>query len=266
MADTIHTVRSQDGTLLHVAVQSGPQPQLRPLMFANALGTTLDMWDAQTSAFADRLLVRFDFRGTGGSSASKAGYSLDCMAGDVIDILDALGLERADIVGSSLGGMVAMRLGAYQPARVGRLVLANTTARLPKGPMWDQRIAQARDEGLERISRATMERWLDARFQREHPQLTEGLIARFATTPVSAYQGCCEILRDADLTEKLADIGAPTLIVAGERDQASPISAAEDLRAAIPGARLSIIPGSGHLSNLERPDEFNAAVRSFLAA
>lgn len=258
--DTI--VAAADGTKLHV--RSNGAAGARPLLFINAMGTTLSMWDRQAAAFPDRLVIRFDLRGTGASGPSASDWSTGRLAGDVVSILDHLGAGKADIVGSSLGGMVAMQLAATSPERVGAAVLANTTARLPNSSMWDERISQARREGLDNISRATIGRWVGEDLAREEPATVRQLEEDFAATPVDGYVGCCEVLRDSDMSPFLGAISAPTLVIAGWNDAASPLAASQFLRDSIPGAQLEVIPGSGHLSNIDQPRLFNEALASFL--
>lgn len=258
--DTI--VAAADGTELHVRCDGARGG--RALLFINSMGTTLSMWDRQVPAFADRFVIRFDIRGTGESGPSRTATDIAGLAGDVITILDRLRVDRADIVGSSLGGMVTMQLASTAPQRVGAAVLSNTTARLPNPSIWDERIAQARREGLAGIATATIGRWVGEEFASREPAAVTRLEKGFAATQIDGYVGCCEILRDSDMRPLLAAILAPTLVVAGEKDAASPLAASESLRDAIPGANLVVIPGSGHLSNIEQPHPFNEALTRFL--
>lgn len=255
-------VAAADGTQLHVR-HSG-DPKAPALVFINAMGTTLSMWDRQVEAFPHRLVIRFDLRGTGASGAARSGGNIGTLADDVISILDHLDVEKAAIVGSSLGGMVTMQLAARVPHRVSAAVLSNTTARLPNPTMWDERISQARHDGLGGIAPATIGRWIGEDFARDEPATVAHLINDFAATPIEGYVACCEVLRDTDMTPLLKAIAAPTLVIAGENDVASPLVASQSLRDAIPGARLQVIAGSGHLSNIEQPRLFNEALANFL--
>jgi 3-oxoadipate enol-lactonase len=129
--------------------------------------------------------------------------------------------------------------------------------------MWDERIAQARSEGLASIARTTIARWTTQDFAERDPDIVDSLIAEFAATPIAGYVGCCEFLRDTDMTPHLEKISVPTLVIAGAEDAASPLAASTELRDAIPGATLEVIPRAGHLSNIEQPQGYNEVLAEF---
>ncbi|MEC7763652.1 MAG: alpha/beta fold hydrolase [Pseudomonadota bacterium] len=255
-------MKASDGTMLGV-VEDG-DPNGAPLVFANPLGTDLSFWDAQIATFADRRVIRYDHAGTGRSGLRAAAASIGRAAQDVIDILDALSLPRADFVGLSLGGMVGMELGATHGSRIGKLVLANTTPHIPLTDMWNGRIAQARADGLADIAAPTLSRWLPDGFPDEMPDTYRTLVDMFLATPVEGYVACCTILRDTDQRGKLARIANETLVIYGDKDVASPLDVARGMAEAIPNARLQAIADAAHLANVEQPAEFNAVVADFL--
>lgn len=255
-------IEASDGTMLNV-VEDG-DPNGAPLIFANPLGTDQTFWDGQVAAFADRRLIRFDHAGTGGSSARDSDATIERAAQDVVDILDALALSRADFVGLSLGGMVGMELGATHGDRIGKLVLANTTPHIPLTDMWNGRIAQARADGLGGIAGPTLARWLPEGFPDSQPDTYRKLVDLFLDTPVEGYVACCTILRDTDQREKLASIANDTLVIYGTLDVASPLEVAQGMADAIPNAKLEPIEGAAHLANVEQPAAFNAALAKFL--
>ncbi len=242
-------------------------PDAQPvLLLSNALGTTSGLWDRQVAAFSRAFrVVRYDTRGHGRSSAPPGEYTLDQLGRDALGILDAVGARSAHVCGSSLGGMTAMWLGIHRPARVGRLVLSNTAARIGTTEMWDERIAQVRTRGMTAIADATAARWFTDDFRMCHPDVVAPFTAMVAGCSPDGYAGCAAALRDADLREEVGAITAPVLVVTGASDPATPPSDGAFLCARITGARLVEL-GTAHLSNIEAANAFTAAVMEFLAA
>ncbi|WP_298499025.1 alpha/beta fold hydrolase [uncultured Maritimibacter sp.] len=255
-------VETTDGVTLSVTVTGDDTAPA--LVFANPLGTDQRFWEAQAASFPDRRVIRFDHAGTGGSTERSATATLPRTALDVIDILDALEVETADYVGLSLGGLVGMELGAAHGDRLGRLVLAHTTPHIPLVNMWNGRIAQAKAEGLANIAPPTLARWLPDGFADDRPDDYARLVTMFTETPVKGYVACCTLLRDSDMRGALASIRNETLILQGALDQAVPAAVAQSMAEAIPDAHLVTLPDAAHLSNIERPEAFNAALRQFL--
>ena len=137
-------------------------PELAPVvMFASSLGTTHEMWDAQAEAFTDEFRVlRYDHRGHGGSPAPPGPYTVDELAGDVLALLDELGIESVTFVGLSLGGAVGMTLALRAPERIERLALCCTSRQFGPPETWAERAATVRAEGVEAVADAALERWL----------------------------------------------------------------------------------------------------------
>jgi 3-oxoadipate enol-lactonase len=234
------------------------------VLLSHSIGTSRDLWGAQVRELASRYrVVRYDARGHGGSAAPAGDYTLDQLGGDALAVLDAQGIERAHVVGLSLGGLTALWLGVHAPARVGRLVLANTAARVGTAERWVERIAQVRAKGMAAIVEATMMRWFSDSFRGQQAATVSVYREMLASCSPVGYAGCCAVLRDADLREDIAGITAPTLIIAGDQDQATTLVDAEVMRSRIPGAALLTLPAA-HLSNVEQPAAFTGAVRQFL--
>jgi len=139
------------------------------LVLSNSLGTTLEMWDAQAQALAERFrLVRYDTRGHGRSDTPPGPYTIDDVGRDVVELLDHVGAERAHVAGVSLGGMTAMWLAIHAPQRVDRLVLLCTSPRMGPAETWRERSATVREHGTQAIVDATMERWLTEDYRATH--------------------------------------------------------------------------------------------------
>jgi len=255
-------VIQSDGCPLYVETQ-GPE-QAPAIMLCNSLGTTHTMWNGQMKAFTRNFrVVRYDRRGHGKSGVTKGPYSMAMLARDAIAIMDALGLEKVNWCGLSMGGMVGQWLGANAPERIERLVIANTHYYYPDKDFWDARLRTIRAKGLGAIIGPNMERWFTNEFREREPEVIARLTEIFLATPLDGYIACCEAVRDMDHRELLARIKAPTLVIAGRYDQATPVDAAEQIRSQIPRAQLTLIDAA-HISAVEQPDDFSAEVLGFL--
>lgn len=236
------------------------------LMLSPSLGTAMALFDPQIEAFAERFSVLcYDPRGHGASDAPAGGYSLDRLGRDVVELLDALEIERTHFLGVSLGGMTGQWLGYRAPERIDRLILANTSAYMGPPSGWSGRIATVMEQGMVPMIAPVLERWFTPAF-RSGPDPEVARIGRMleATAP-AGYAGCCAAIRDMDLRPTATRIAAPTLVVAGLQDPATPPDHARYLADAIPGADL-IELDAAHLSNIECAAAFNRAVLTFLEA
>jgi 3-oxoadipate enol-lactonase len=241
-------------------------PERAPvLMLCNSLGTDLHMWDPQVEAFTRNFrLVRYDRRGHGKSGVTKAPYTMDMLGRDVLAIIDGLQLTNVSWCGLSMGGMVGQWLGANAPERIGRLILSNTSCHYPVQDLWNDRIKLVSEKGLAAILGPNMERWFTKEFRERSPETIARLTEMFLKTPLEGYVGCCAAVRDMDHRELLAKIKAPTLIIAGREDVATPVENAIYIQNRIPGAALTVLEAA-HISNVEQPAAFTEAVLGFLA-
>jgi 3-oxoadipate enol-lactonase len=234
------------------------------VVFAHSIGTTRDLWLPQLPAFAKHFkVVRYDARGHGISAIYSGEYTLDMLGHDALDLLDALDVDRVHFVGLSLGGLTAMWLAIHAPERLHRIVLANTAARIGVPNTWTERIAQVQAEGLTYIAVQAMPRWFSESFRMRDPRTVHRFRDMLASCSPYGYMGCCAVLRDTDLRASLKHITTPTLIIAGQQDPATTLEDADVLKAEINGARIVELP-TAHLSNVEQPAEFTAAVLDFL--
>jgi 3-oxoadipate enol-lactonase len=232
------------------------------LVLPCSLGTSRALWDPAPYARHFRVL-RYEHRGHGESDTPPGPYTVEELAGDALALLDELGAERASWIGLSLGGMVAMWIAACAPERVDRLVLACTSARVPSPQAYAERAGVVRAQGVEPVADAVVARWFT-------PAAPDELRARFRAilvgTPREGYAGCCEAVADWDFGERLGDIVAPTLVVAGAEDESTPAAHTDLLVRRIPGARGTVLEGAAHLANLERPAAFADAALAHLEA
>ncbi len=234
------------------------------LLFSNSLGSDLDLWRPQLDAVQSRRVIRYDTRGHGRSSATPGPYTLDLLGQDAIAVLDAAGATRADFVGISLGGLTGMWLGIHAPERVGRLVLANTGAKIGTNDTWNQRIDAVRTQGLVAIADSVLARWFTPEFSAAKPDVVAEIRRTFVATPAEGYVACCEALRDSDLRDQLSGIRSRLLVVTGSSDLSTPPALGELVQKRVPGARLVELPAA-HISNVEQSGAFNRAMLDFFS-
>jgi 3-oxoadipate enol-lactonase len=240
------------------------------VIFSNSLATDLRMWDRQLLAFANtRRVLRYDSRGHGGSAVPDGPYGFAEMAEDVAGLMDALAIDKADLVGVSMGGMTGMALAIHHPDRVGRLVCCDARADAPEPykAIWDANIAKLQADGMAALAAPTMERWFTEDFRKadSNAHILELVTEMITGTPAKGYELAARCLQSLDLLPRLAEIGCPTLYVTGEHDPAAPVAVMQDMADRTPGARLAVIPGAAHLSNMEQPQAFTDIVAGFLA-
>lgn len=242
-------------------VRAGPETA-PALLLGGSLGTTLSMWEPQVRALESRLsLVAFDHRGHGGSPVPPGPYEIADLGRDALALLDRLGLERACYCGLSIGGMVGLWLGVNAPERVDRLVLISTSAHMDGAPFLE-RAAAVRAAGTPAIvADAVISRWFTQRWRAQHTDVAARYREMIAATPAEGYAGCCEAVASFDLRGKLSAVAAPTLVIAGSEDPATPPEHARLIADAIPDARLAVVEHASHLANVEQA----GAVTSLIA-
>lgn len=257
------TVLTRDDVRLAVRAD-GPE-DAQALLCCNSLGTGMELWDPQIPAWSeDRRVLRFDQRGHGGSEAAPAPYRIDDLGRDALAVLDAYEVERADLCGLSLGGVVALWVAIHHPDRVRRLVLACTAAKVGTEEAWRTRAEAVLAGGTASIADTVMERFFSADFRDREPEVVAAARATLTGLPGEGYLGCCLALSTADLRDQLVQVAAPTLVLAGGADEATPPSVMQELYEGLPDARWLELHGVGHLANLEAPDTFARAVLDHL--
>jgi 3-oxoadipate enol-lactonase len=237
----------------------------RALVLANSLGTGQHLWSRQLPELTERFRVlTYDHPGHGSSELPEEPCTVEAFAHSLLELLDGLALERVSFCGTSLGGMVGIALALEAPERVERLVLSCTSAYLGPPERWDERAKAVRAEGMEAIADTVVVRWFTSELAREQPETVARFRAMLVATPAEGYARCCEALAAWDARERISVISAPTLVVAGAEDPATPVEHAELLASRIPGARLHVLERAAHLANVERAEEFTDAVLDHL--
>jgi 3-oxoadipate enol-lactonase len=236
------------------------------LVLGSSLGTTHAMWDDQVPAFTERYrLLRYDTRGHGGSPAPDGPYTMAGLGSDLLALLDRLELERVSFCGLSIGGMIGMWAASEAPERFERLVLCCTVPHFPPRELWDERAVTVRTRGMEPLVDAAIERWLPDAVRAARPEAEQRLRAMLRSIAPEGYAGCCEAIRDMDLRDRLGAIEAPTLVIAGAEDPATPPERVREVAEAIAGARYVELPQAAHIANMAQPDAFADAVLEHLS-
>lgn len=251
-----------NGIKVNVLIEGGDNAP--PLVFSNSLGTDLHMWDTQAAALSKKFrVIRYDTRGHGKTEAPDFPYTFEMLGRDALALFDALSLGKVRFCGLSMGGMIGMWLARNAPDRVEKLVISNTAAKFGLPEIWNQRVATVRTQGMKAITPTVLERWFTKSFREQSPKEVGRIEAMLHATPPQGYAGNCAAIRDVDQRWTIAEIRAPTLVIGGKQDPATPLAAAEFLAKRIPGAKLVALDAA-HLSNIEMPDNFTKALENFL--
>lgn len=230
------------------------------LTFCNSLGTDLHMWDPQVAALSGRFrILRYDRRGHGHSSAPPGLYSVADLGADVLALWDHLGVARSHFCGLSIGGLTGQWLGVHAGTRLHTLTVAATAAKIGTAESWETRIAQVHAQGLLPLREGTAERWFTPAFVAAQPAQVEDILQRFVATSVAGYVGCCHAVATADFRDQLAQIGVPTLAIAGDDDPVCPPADLQAIARGVAHGHAVAVPGR-HICNIESADAFTAAL------
>jgi 3-oxoadipate enol-lactonase/4-carboxymuconolactone decarboxylase len=235
------------------------------LILSHAISTDHAMWDLQAADLLPHFqILRYDTRGHGASDATPGEYSIETLGKDVLALADTLKISQFAFCGLSLGGAIGQWVAVHAPERVTHLVLANTSPEFLPRANWETRIAAVQKGGMAAVVDVAMQRFFSPQtLQKQSPDVASIRSVFLGTDPVG-YLGCCAALRDMNHGDILKQIKAPTLVISGDRDVATPWSGhGERLAQEIPGAKaLHLV--AAHLSNLERPRSFSTALLEFL--
>jgi len=262
--------RTASTPALHYSVRE-PRNGKRPrhtVVLSHALGCDLTMWDALAKQLSlECRVIAYDHRGHGSSDAPAGPYVMADLADDAARLLRELDSGPVVWIGLSMGAMAGQELALRHPALVAALVLANTTSGYPEPARaaWTQRIATVRDQGIEAIADAVMARYFHDAFRATHPATVARFRQRLLTTDAAGYVACCAAVGAVDTSARLPRIAAPTLVLAGELDQGTPVAMARTLAQGIPGATLQVVPEASHLGAIEQPGAYADAIAGFIA-
>jgi len=247
-------------------IQEGRGPVV---VLSHALGCELGMWDGVAAALKDRYTVlRHDHRGHGRSEAVPGPYSMEMLADDVAGLIDAHAAGPVHFVGLSMGGMTAQALAAKYPQRVRSITVANAAMYYDEAAraMWAARVQTVLAQGVEAIADGALQRWFTPEFRADETgggkQRVAVLRERLVNTDAAAYAASCEAVAGIDFRASNGGIQCPALVIAGTRDEATPVAMSEAIRSSIPGAQLQTL-AAAHLSAVEQPVAFAGLLERF---
>jgi 3-oxoadipate enol-lactonase len=232
-----------------------------PIVFLHGVGSDKSAWAPQLKYFGEtRRAVAFDYPGYGDSDPAPEGTTCDDYAEAILSAMHKLAIDSAHICGLSLGGVVAIAMGHFAPERCTSLILADTFALHPEGrAIYDRSIAAS--DNLRALAEARADVLLA---QPADPVLRSEVIETMAKIAPAAYRIGAEAVWLADQRDRAVEIAAPTLVLCGAEDHITPPALSDELARFVPGAAYELIDRAGHLSNMERPEEFNSLVSDFI--
>jgi 3-oxoadipate enol-lactonase len=246
---------------LHYRIDGNPDG--RPVVFANSLGTDLRLWDQILPLLPQGLkYIRYDKRGHGLSELTPAPYAMGTLVRDVERLMDHLAVKDALFVGLSIGGMIAQGLAVKRMDLIRAMVLSNTGAKIGQPAMWDERIAAVKAGGIEALADGIMERWFSAPFRKTDAfHAWRNMLVR---QPAEGYVGCSAAISGTDFYTPTSGLRLPTLGIAGSDDGSTPPDLVRETVDLIPGALFDLIRKAGLLPCVEQPEEYGAVFSRFM--
>ncbi|MCG3268075.1 alpha/beta fold hydrolase [Yoonia sp. I 8.24] len=239
------------------------------IICSNSLATDMRLFDYEASYLAKTFRVlRYDTRGHGQSTASQPPYSFPQLVGDLIALMDHVGIAKADVLGVSLGGMTALALAVHHPDRVNRIVCCDARADAPDPykAIWDGNIAKLHNENLAALCEPTLTRWFTESFLADGANKPKLDVVRdmFNATASIGYEGTARCLQSLDVLPSLSGLTHDALFMTGAQDVAAPVAVMQAMADATPNGTFKVIADAAHLSNLEQPQAFKNEICAFL--
>lgn len=235
------------------------------LVFINALGSDLRIWDAVVDRFRSQAnILRFDKQGHGLSSLAPDTNRLEHYMNDLTGLMQHLLISRCHLIGLSVGGMIAQLLAYEFPSLVDKLILCGTRHKIGDAAGWNARIKQVETGAVASISGSIIERWFPSHFRQDNPEIVDGIRTMLNRCDKYGYIRTCMAIRDADLTEQMKQLTHPTLCLVGSEDGSTSVADVKSLADIIPGSRFEIIKGSGHLPCVDNAKELSYLISDFI--
>jgi 3-oxoadipate enol-lactonase len=258
---------TRDGTRLAATLYNKESEAAARVVLVHSLAMDRSFWRPVAERLAPRTsILTYDCRHHGASGKPAGPVPVARHADDLAELMDHLRWPTALVAGASMGGCISLAFAIAHPARVAALGLIDTTAwygaDAPKS--WEQRANAALTSGLASLIDFQLTRWFGDQFRADHPDVVRESVDVFLRNDVAAYAQTCRMLGACDLRAGLPSIRAPTAIVVGEEDYATPIAMAQALHASIAGSTLTVLKAARHLTPLERPADIAAALEHLL--
>lgn len=258
----------RDGAQLQYTLHDSGKPGAPRLTLIHSLALDRSIWDGVVAALGGSAdILAYDCRGHGASAKTPGPYTTELFAGDLRDLLSAVGWDHSFIAGASMGGSVTLQFAVAHPELVDGLALIDTTAwygaDAPKS--WHERGQKAVAEGFASLIAFQQTRWFSDGFRERRADVAEHFAQVFLANDVAAYAATCDMLGGFDVRAKLATIAVPVEILVGEEDYATPPEMARALEAGIAGANLTIVPNARHLTPIEIPERIAAMLQTLFA-
>lgn len=237
------------------------------LVFSHSLATDHRIWDDQITALADRYrILRYDSRGHGKSAATEGEYSFEELGGDVLALMDALDIDRAHFVGTSLGGMTALGLGINHGARFLSLSICAANAQIPPQDRdaFGARIQAVLENGMEGVIDGNLSRWFTPGYFAKGGPVIDKCRDMIRGTQPQGYAGCAAAIRSLNYLDRLDQINIPAIVIVGAQDPGTTPAEAKKIADRIKGARYAEIDPGAHNANMENPVAFNKVLGEFL--
>ncbi len=256
-------VTSRDETRIFAKQDGVAAPDAPTIVFANSLGTTLELWDQVLPLLPDGLrIIRFDNRGHGRSDVPDGPYTMGAMVSDAEAVCAGFDVKDCVFVGLSVGGMIAQGLAVKRLDLVRGLVLSNTAAKIGNKKLWQDRIDIVRQKGMSGVADDVMSRWFGRSF-RTSPDVKpwKEMVSK---VPVEGYCGVCSAIAGTDFYTPTSGLRLPTLGIAGSEDRSTPPDLVRETVDLIPGSEFKLIRKAGHLPCVDQSEEFAEALNGFL--
>ena len=249
---------------LHMACEAGAEQRPPNIALIHSLAMDRSMWDGVVRELADEANVLvYDCRGHGKSDKPAGPYTVEQFADDLAELFHEIGWTSAAVAGCSMGGCVAQAFAGLHPARATALGLIDTTAWYgAEAPaQWRERAENVRKKGFGGAIDFQTTRWFGDKFRAENPAIVQASAEVFLANEMEAYASTCEMLGAADVRHMLAGFKMPVTVIVGEEDYATPVAMAQQMKDAIAGATLTVLPAARHLTPIESPDRIARELR-----
>ena len=258
---------TSDGCVITYTLYAHENFSAPRVAFIHSLALDRSIWNAVVSELAlHAAILIYDCRGHGRSSPVVMPYTAELFADDLAQLMDHVGWLTATVAGCSMGGCVAQAFAAKYPERTQGACLIDTTAWYGAGApaKWRERAATAKAQGVGALIDFQVTRWFTDAFRATNPKTINALTKVFLANNVRCYERTCEMLGTEDLRPLLASIKAPTAVVVGGEDYATPVSMAEALHKAIPQSTLTVIVQGRHITPVECPQDIAHELKKLL--